>query len=1001
MQSMLRRNKKSLTSRPLGCESLEDRRVLATMVGTEAELRAALEAVPADDCVVLTADIALTTGQVLITSDGVSGSGIEIDGAGFTVTGTGTDRVFGIDDGDMITDSFTVTFRDITITGGGGVSFGGGVASQETLVFESATVTGNRANNGNGNYTATGGGIDAAGDLTLNNSTVSNNTASDMLPGYLSGLGGGVNVDGAVTIYNSNIDGNDASNRGGGIAINGVGPHVITGSTFDNNVIGSASYYSAPDISTAGGGVYVDPGAGYLGLDLTISSSSMSGNVAGNVTATSGGTFDYGHGLDITTRGPGDIVNLDDLTVSNNSSTTDGIVAGQTSVQRGIGIALTAVEGGTFNLSNSLISGNVMSPLGDFPGYGGGVSTQTLDGGNGIAYSGYFNLLDNQIVNNTGLRGAGFGTRYGGGYYNDGIGAKSIVNITGGTISGNTADGDGGGSMWNWIAQDIRLNGVTMDGNYDYGGGGAVTNLGGVFGQFGIYSTSNLYIYDSTISNNYSLSTGGGLNITTSLLTYAGVYPNNVEIHTSTVTGNSALANGGGVYGYDSNLTIYNSTLSGNYSPGTGGGVDLRIACDTSGGGGPCYTGTNKEAVFIVDRVTIADNVSYGGATLNVGDNTSATVANTLVSGNTNAGDDFAGGGGAQPGVVTVDYSLIENDPGMNAIIAAGTGNITGMSGDIGPLADNGGPTFTHALNMTSPAIGTAATGYTGTDQRGFATGGMLTGTRDDIGAYEYGAEMVDDVPVDCDFNDDGDCDLDDLDMLTMEITAGTNNLEFDLNDDGVVDILDVTDNPEGWLAAAGARPENAGLTGGNPFLAGDFNLDGVVDGQDFIVWNANKFTNTGGKWSLGDGNADGITDGQDFIIWNLNKFMGSMPLQSNGPQTELDSLAVGGNTHMGESMKSLPAAELGHRDLSGGKARFNRAIISSSDNSLANGFVADAALDSKLAGETEAVEEAVEQKQIVRAPALATRVFASDSSIRENAEEVEAVDSVFEKLGL
>lgn len=54
-----------------------------------------------------------------------------------------------------------------------------------------------------------------------------------------------------------------------------------------------------------------------------------------------------------------------------------------------------------------------------------------------------------------------------------------------------------------------------------------------------------------------------------------------------------------------------------------------------------------------------------------------------------------------------------------------------------------------------------------------------------------------------------------------------------------------------------------------------DANLDGVVDGQDFVVWNANKFTPTG-KWSQADWNADGVTDGQDFIIWNGNKFQSS-----------------------------------------------------------------------------------------------------------------------------
>ena len=54
--------------------------------------------------------------------------------------------------------------------------------------------------------------------------------------------------------------------------------------------------------------------------------------------------------------------------------------------------------------------------------------------------------------------------------------------------------------------------------------------------------------------------------------------------------------------------------------------------------------------------------------------------------------------------------------------------------------------------------------------------------------------------------------------------------------------------------------------------LPGDANVDGAVDGSDFLIWNANKFTNTPG-WRNGDFNADGTIDGQDFLIWNNFKF--------------------------------------------------------------------------------------------------------------------------------
>jgi hypothetical protein len=120
------------------------------------------------------------------------------------------------------------------------------------------------------------------------------------------------------------------------------------------------------------------------------------------------------------------------------------------------------------------------------------------------------------------------------------------------------------------------------------------------------------------------------------------------------------------------------------------------------------------------------------------------------------------------------------------------------------------------------------------------------------------------------DFDDDGVLGLADIDMLTEQIAAGTNDPLFDLNGDTLVELAD----RDVWLATAGA----VNLPSGNPYRLGDANLDGVVDGQDFISWNTYKFT-TGAAWSKGDFNADGVVDGQDFIIWNTNKFTSAMLL--------------------------------------------------------------------------------------------------------------------------
>ena len=98
------------------------------------------------------------------------------------------------------------------------------------------------------------------------------------------------------------------------------------------------------------------------------------------------------------------------------------------------------------------------------------------------------------------------------------------------------------------------------------------------------------------------------------------------------------------------------------------------------------------------------------------------------------------------------------------------------------------------------------------------------------------------------------------------------------LTGDGGVDNQDV----DQWLIEAGS----INLASGGAYLRGDANLDGLVDGQDFVTWNLNKFT-TSAAWSQGDFDVNGLIDGNDFIVWNINKFQLASP-----PATPGDTLA-------------------------------------------------------------------------------------------------------------
>jgi hypothetical protein len=117
------------------------------------------------------------------------------------------------------------------------------------------------------------------------------------------------------------------------------------------------------------------------------------------------------------------------------------------------------------------------------------------------------------------------------------------------------------------------------------------------------------------------------------------------------------------------------------------------------------------------------------------------------------------------------------------------------------------------------------------------------------------------------DFSGNGTIGCEDVDGLVAAIVAGANDPTYDITGDTNVDAADLTE----WLVQAGAVLN----ANGNPILEGDANLDGNVDGQDFVIWNGSKFTTTA-AWCSGDFNADGNVNGQDFVIWNSNKFTSS-----------------------------------------------------------------------------------------------------------------------------
>src|SRR6185503_645674 len=107
----------------------------------------------------------------------------------------------------------------------------------------------------------------------------------------------------------------------------------------------------------------------------------------------------------------------------------------------------------------------------------------------------------------------------------------------------------------------------------------------------------------------------------------------------------------------------------------------------------------------------------------------------TIVAGNTRSANSSSSDIG---GIVdsSSSFNIIGNG-GSGGLTNGVNGNQVGVDARVGPLANNGGPTRTHALLPGSPAIDAGSNANAAsltTDQRGFA---RIVNTTVDIGAFE------------------------------------------------------------------------------------------------------------------------------------------------------------------------------------------------------------------------------------------------------------------------
>jgi len=349
--------------------------------------------------------------------------------------------------------------------------------------------------------------------------------------------------------------------------------------------------------------------------------------------------------------------------------------------------------------------------------------------------------LSNGLVGST-CGSSGTGECDGGAMYFGTVGPNDNISNT--AFLGNKADGSGGAIATgrNLIIKDSVFSGNGANNDNDTSGVGGAIVAGG----------SAMTVTNSTFADNHAQSGGA-------------IYAFTVNLSNVAISGNTAGQSAGGVFISESG-SIDKSLISGNTAGSVGGGIMYKGCCSELLVTNTTISGNSTRSYGGALFASLTDNIRFFNSTLSgnsagsggggiFSDGSRLYLYNTIIA-NSTGGDcqlDSAG--------ITSSNSLIE-DSGANAcgLTNGSNGTIIGSDPNLAPLADNGGPTQTHALLSTSPAIDAGDdTVCPVTDQRGVT---RPQGAHCDIGAYEIAATQSGPnsvVNTNAD-SDDGFCDL-------------------------------------------------------------------------------------------------------------------------------------------------------------------------------------------------------------------------------------------------
>ncbi len=664
----------------------------------------------------------------------------------------------------MIDNKANVTLRDVRVTDNQSDNVPGGgvlVARAARGTFVNVEITNNRTNGASG--AGAGLSLEEGTLVTLLGGRIAENVASGSVGGGVRvfnaslvldstsvtdnratspqlGIGGAMFVDGAtatLSLVNATIQGNSAIVSAGAVSVRGGALATITGTTIRAN---SASSAAGLEIASSramlvNSDLIANTAANRAGGALVYGTgeySQQGGSIRENIANLTGGGGLY---LQQTAKATLTNVNVDNNRANGTSGSGGAIWGGNTaelSVTGGsIGGNRSAAFGGaifqsgaqTLALTNVVIERN--QALGGGALFLNGPSVQlkgvriaenlASTGGGGGAYMENVTLVadSSTFVENRATQGGGAILALTGGTYTlrnviaddnvsnsggaYGFNGTMTVTLEGGQIRRNRSNTVGGG-VWKAGQSVFSMAGTQVLDNEAGTQGGGVQLVGP-----GAAAT----LRRVTVSGNKAIAaSGGGMT--------AGV-PTLVE--ESTFARNTTGAIGGGLFtATTGNLTVRNSTFSANEAL-TGGGIAAT---------GP---GTIVNSTFVANK---AFDYGAGIGTNNAG---ALTVTNVLLAGNlvgSNPGD--CGSGGTS--LITSGGGNLSSDATCTRFTVASDKPNT-PPGINTTLANNGGPSFTHALLEGSAAINAGvAASCPVSDQRGFTRIAAC-----DIGAFEFGGQ--------------------------------------------------------------------------------------------------------------------------------------------------------------------------------------------------------------------------------------------------------------------